>query len=239
MDAQVWINGEGVEAPMLAPDVIADTGAVSTDVTTRVIPPADYPTVGAGFLTALSAPITMTNVDALSSASPEPAAPDVDEGRAGDAPSGDRMTSLRLQQVALGLRAVVSMAFPAGSPRIPTPQPDAASPGTDGGTIAATPTPTATVAPPCVGGDLQVNAWPMDSVHKGDHWEAQVFAEGIGGSCTYTYAWNDEADIRGDHMSGPIVFSVSSTEFAGVIVGTVVVTSGDETVRQGVYITPP
>jgi hypothetical protein len=227
MDTHTWINGDATAVLDAAAMALSDP----VPATPGPIPTA-HPTVGGGFVAASSTPIVMSTATAFSDADAIPA----DSERVQPGPAA----SVRSQQEALGLRAVVSMAFPAGSPRTPTPEPSGAASSTiaEGDSVAVTPTPTATVAP-CPGGELQVNAWPMESVHRGSYWEVQVFAEGIGGNCSYTYAWNDESDVRGEQMRGPIVFSVSSTEFGGAIVGTVVVTSGDETARMGVYIDPP
>ncbi|MGC9348173.1 MAG: lytic transglycosylase domain-containing protein [Anaerolineae bacterium] len=91
----------------------------------------------------------------------------------------------------------------------------------------------------CTGAELTASAWPMEREYTGQGWKARVFAEGRGGDCVYTYAWNDLSDIRGEAMTGPIVFEVSTDRQDAVIVGTVVVISGGETKRVGVYITPP
>ena len=92
----------------------------------------------------------------------------------------------------------------------------------------------------CSGGPLRVDAWPLDRVNTPDNgWKVLIFAEGHGGDCTYTYAWNDEADVRAVHVEGSVVFEVTSTSRGSVILGTVVVTSGDETQRVGLYIQPP
>jgi hypothetical protein len=66
-----------------------------------------------------------------------------------------------------------------------------------------------------------------------------IFAEGHGGDCTYTYAWNVESDVRAEGIRGPALFEVTTDRPANAIVGTVVVTSGDETVRVPLYIRAP
>lgn len=92
----------------------------------------------------------------------------------------------------------------------------------------------------CSAGPLRVDAWPLDRVNTLDNgWKVLIFAEGHGGDCTYTYAWNDESDVRADNVLGSVVFEVTSPSRGAVILGTVVVTSGDETQRVGVYIQPP
>jgi len=94
--------------------------------------------------------------------------------------------------------------------------------------------------PPCSGEPLRVDAWPLDCVNTPDNgWKVLIFAEGHGGDCSYTYAWNDESDVRAVNVPGSVVFEVTSTSRGDVIVGTVVVTSGDETQRVGMYIHPP
>jgi len=92
----------------------------------------------------------------------------------------------------------------------------------------------------CSGGLLRLDAWPLDRVNTPDNgWKVLIFAEGHGGDCTYTYAWNDDSDVRAVHVAGSVVFEVTSRSRGAVILGTVVVTSGDETQRVGLYIQPP
>lgn len=94
--------------------------------------------------------------------------------------------------------------------------------------------------PPCSGGPLRVDAWPLDRVNTPDNgWKVLIFAEGHGGDCAYTYAWNDESDVRAANVRGSVLFEVTSTRRDAVILGTVVVTSGDETQRVGMYVHPP
>jgi hypothetical protein len=115
----------------------------------------------------------------------------------------------------------------------PSAAPPASTEETSTASTASLPMPT------CAGGELTVSAWPMEREYVGPGWKARVFAQGRGGDCVYTYAWNDSSDIRGEAMTGPIVFEVSTDRERAVIVGTVVVTSGGQTERVGVYITPP
>ncbi len=94
--------------------------------------------------------------------------------------------------------------------------------------------------PSCRGGPLRVDAWPLDRVNTPDNgWKVLIFAEGRGGDCTYTYAWNDESDMRAVNVRGSVTFEVTSPRRDVVILGTVVVTSGDETQRVGLYVQPP
>ena len=91
----------------------------------------------------------------------------------------------------------------------------------------------------CDGGPLQVDAWPLVRVNTAEGWKAQIYAEGRGGNCSYTYAWNVESDVKAVGVPGPVSFEVTSSRRASVIVGTVVVTSGGETQRVALYIHPP
>lgn len=93
----------------------------------------------------------------------------------------------------------------------------------------------------CAGGPLTVDAWPVNVVNtvEDNGWTVTIFAEGHGGNCVYTYAWNEETEVQGAALTGGMTFDVHSTRRDSVIVGTVVVTSGEETVRVGVYVNPP
>jgi len=94
--------------------------------------------------------------------------------------------------------------------------------------------------PSCSGGPLRVDAWPLDRINTPDNgWKVLIFAEGHGGDCAYTYAWNDESDVRAANVRGSVLFEVTSPRRDAVILGTVVVTSGDETQRAGMYVHPP
>ena len=116
----------------------------------------------------------------------------------------------------------------------------------------ATPTMTATVVPtatqvstetvpvaPCAGGPLTAQAWPLERRRLEVGWEATIFVEGHGGDCVYSYAWNDAADIRGGPIAGCLVFQVQTPDPDGKIIGTILVSSGEETIQVGVYINPP
>ncbi|MBN1250141.1 MAG: transglycosylase SLT domain-containing protein [Anaerolineae bacterium] len=108
----------------------------------------------------------------------------------------------------------------------------------------ATPEPTPAL-PTCAGGPLTVDAWPLDrdfivgTETTPEGWKVRIYAEGRGGDCVYTYAWNDESDIRVANVRGAATFEVTSTRRDCVIVGTVVVISGDSVKRVGMYIHPP
>jgi len=94
--------------------------------------------------------------------------------------------------------------------------------------------------PSCSGGPLRLDAWPLDRVNTPDNgWKVHIFAEGHGGDCTYTYAWNDASDVRAIKVRDSVVFEVTSPCRDAVILGTVVVTSGDEMQRVGIYVQPP
>ncbi len=91
----------------------------------------------------------------------------------------------------------------------------------------------------CGGGPLKVDAWPLERWNTEDGWRGRVYVEGRGGNCSYTYAWNDASDVKGEALPGSLAFEVHSPRRGDVILGTVVVASGEETVRVGLYILPP
>lgn len=100
-------------------------------------------------------------------------------------------------------------------------------------------TPVAMPSFTCSGGPLVLDAYPLERVNTIEGWKARVYAGGRGGDCVYTYAWNDETDVRAENVRGAVTFEVSSSRRGEVIVGTVVLSSAGETVRVGVYIHPP
>ncbi len=111
------------------------------------------------------------------------------------------------------------------------------------------PPPTATPAPedapvippaiPCDYAPLRGEAWALHKENTVYGWKADVYAKGYGGNCQYTYAWNHVDEIKGGPMQDGIIFEVQSTRRDSVIVGTVIIQSGDEVVEVGVYVTPP
>ncbi|HQK14029.1 MAG TPA: transglycosylase SLT domain-containing protein [Anaerolineae bacterium] len=106
-------------------------------------------------------------------------------------------------------------------------------------TTTATPTPTATPTVACTGESLWAEAWPIRKLNTVDGWMAVIYVRGHGGNCVYTYAWNEEENVVGGPTLEGHLFEVRSPDRAGNIVGTVLVMSGDEMVRVGVYIKPP
>ncbi len=106
-------------------------------------------------------------------------------------------------------------------------------------TTTATPTPTATPTVACTGESLWAEAWPIRKLNTVDGWMAVIYARGHGGNCVYTYAWNEEENVVGGPTLEGYLFEVHSSDRAGNIVGTVLVMSGNEIVRVGVYIKPP
>jgi hypothetical protein len=105
-------------------------------------------------------------------------------------------------------------------------------------TTTATPTPTATPTVACDGNPLSGEAWPLETYNTQDGgWAAKIYVRGLGGTCVYTYAWEDE--VRGGPMLGALVFEVRSPNRAANILGTVTITSGDEAFTTGLFITPP
>jgi hypothetical protein len=133
-----------------------------------------------------------------------------------------------------------SLAAPAEPTAVATVAAPMPAPVEDADVVSTTEEELASDVPSCSGGSLRVDAWPLDRVNTPDNgWKVLIFAEGHGGDCTYTYAWNDEADVRAVLVAGSVVFEVTSTSRGAVILGTVVVSSGDETQRVGMYIHPP
>ena len=94
-----------------------------------------------------------------------------------------------------------------------------------------------------VNGGLNISildGWWCEGYTPDNGWGVVIYARGYGGNCVYTYAWNEEPNVVG----GPVVldgitFRLSRPDRASNIVGTMVVMSGDETFRVGVFIKPP
>ncbi|MEA3339353.1 MAG: lytic transglycosylase domain-containing protein [Chloroflexota bacterium] len=101
----------------------------------------------------------------------------------------------------------------------------------------ATITLTPTIPADCQGGPLRLEAWYLDRVYNANGWTATIFAEGYGGNCIYTYAWNGET--KSGPMSGSTTFEIDHTDPFAVIIGTVSMTSAGETVEVGLFIKPP
>jgi hypothetical protein len=99
-----------------------------------------------------------------------------------------------------------------------------------------TPSPTPTPVVECRGGPLRLSTWDVEKVHTTDGWTATIFAQGHGGNCLYTYAW--EGENKGGPTPGPVTFEISHSDPNAVIVGTVSVTSAGETVTEGLFIRP-
>ncbi len=95
----------------------------------------------------------------------------------------------------------------------------------------------ATPPPGCEGGELWMEAWDAEKVYFEDGWKATIFVAGHGGNCLYTYSWNDE--IKAEGVTGSFTFEVIAGSFANTIVGTVSVTSGDQTMSRGLFIEKP
>ena len=91
----------------------------------------------------------------------------------------------------------------------------------------------------CLGGDFMVDAWQLESVVKPKGWKVTIYAEGHGGDCNYTYAWDAEDNVKGVVTGGPITFEIHTPQREASIVGTVIVTSGDEIVKAAIYVSSP
>ncbi len=92
---------------------------------------------------------------------------------------------------------------------------------------------------PCEGGDFWGEAWYYERHNTPEGWKATIYAIGHGGDCQYTYAWKTEEDVRGGPITGPLTFEVRSPHRNGNIIGSVLITSGDETISVGIYIPSP
>ena len=94
-------------------------------------------------------------------------------------------------------------------------------------TATITPTPTPTIA--CTGESLWAEAWAMET-YRGEEqsWTAVIYARGHGGNCMYTYAWNGEDE---QETTTDAIFFEITVDRREPILGTVVVTSGDESAR--------
>jgi len=103
-------------------------------------------------------------------------------------------------------------------------------------TLAPTSTPTTVPTPlGCETGPLTLDAWGTGTTcHSGGSWSASIFAQGHGGNCMYTYTW--EGVVKAGPIPGSMSFEIPG---AGAIVGTVFVSSGDETVSGKVYVPAP
>ncbi len=134
----------------------------------------------------------------------------------------------------LAKKAVPTVAQPVITAPVPA-KPEIAS------TVAATPEVTETPAPEiaCPGGDFWIQAWPLESTVHLPSWSVRIYAEGHGGDCQYTYAWNEEDDVKGQVTGGPITFVIETPHRDGNIIGTVVVSSAGETRRVQIYVPSP
>jgi len=106
-------------------------------------------------------------------------------------------------------------------------------------TTTATPTPSATPTVACPTESFWAEAWPIQKMNTVDGWMAEIYVKGHGGNCVYTYAWNEEKNIVGGPLLGSVTFEIRVPDRAANIVGTVVVMSGNEVVRVGVFVKPP
>lgn len=100
-------------------------------------------------------------------------------------------------------------------------------------------TPETASALPCEGGKFWGEAWYFERQNTPEGWKATVYATGHGGDCQYTYAWKTEDDVRGGPVAGPVIFEITSPDRSGNILGSVLITSGDETISVGIYIPSP
>jgi hypothetical protein len=91
----------------------------------------------------------------------------------------------------------------------------------------------------CEGGDFWAEGWQLHTVVNTVGWTATIYAEGHGGDCQYTYAWNVSDEIKGQNMWGPVTFDIYMPNRDGTIVGTVLASSGDSVAKIGIYIPAP
>ncbi|MBN1177624.1 MAG: hypothetical protein JXD18_00300 [Anaerolineae bacterium] len=113
---------------------------------------------------------------------------------------------------------------------------------------AVSPTPSTVFTPPnraaprstaCIAGQpLRMDAWPVfKTCHASGGWTAEIFVQGHGGDCSFTYAW--EGVTQGGPTSGAMIFAVDSASYGSAIVGRLSVTSAGETISRGVYVAHP
>ena len=100
-------------------------------------------------------------------------------------------------------------------------------------------TPETASALPCEGGKFWGEAWYYERQNTPEGWKATIYATGHGGDCQYTYAWKTEDDVRAGPVAGPGIFEVTSPDRSGNILGSFLITSGDETISVGIYIPSP
>ncbi len=130
---------------------------------------------------------------------------------------------------------------PQATPEAGVAAPAEAAPSSEAGEAEPTPETEAETAPApsCAGGDFWGEAWYFERQNTPEGWKATIYATGHGGDCQYTYAWKTGEDVRGGPVSGPITFDVTSPHRNGSIIGSVLITSGDETISVGIYIPSP
>ncbi len=104
-------------------------------------------------------------------------------------------------------------------------------------TLTPTPTPTeASSSPGCASSPLELDAWSLGTAClTSESWTVTIYAEGRGGDCTYTYAWN--GIVQAGPMQGSATFELPGS--IGAVAGTVSVTSAGETVITGLLIQAP
>jgi hypothetical protein len=102
---------------------------------------------------------------------------------------------------------------------------------------AGSPTTAAARPTQCTGGPLRLEAWPVGTACAGAGWTATVFVQAEGGDCRYTYAW--EGTTRAGPVPGSATFQLGNTTRGSAMVGTVSVSSGGQTAKTGLYISPP
>jgi serine/threonine-protein kinase len=105
-------------------------------------------------------------------------------------------------------------------------------------TIAPTATPTEDSSPPagCATGPLELDAWPVGTTClSSTSWTVSIYAEGRGGDCTYTYAW--EGVVQAGPVQGSATFVIPGG--GGAVAGTVSVTSAGETATKSLYVAAP
>ena len=90
----------------------------------------------------------------------------------------------------------------------------------------------------CTEGPLRLEAWSVgETCIPGGGWQANIFVNGIGGDCRYTYLW--EGQLKGQSKPGSMTFYVNWASRGAAIVGTATVQSAGQTVTKGVYVSPP
>lgn len=108
-------------------------------------------------------------------------------------------------------------------------------PGVDSSAPITAPTPAPKA---CVGGPLELDAWPVDSFCKASGgWVTTIFVDARGGDCSYTYEW--ENHVVGGPTPNSMTFNVESATWGIAIVGEAAVSSAGQRAEVELHVPPP